>query len=262
MTTSPDDPVRRRLAVGRDVGVLAIELASRRRLRINGTIEALLTDEIRMWCAKAFPTAPSTSSGASHSTRPQRQRARTVSESGRAVDEDRLALVESADTAFVGSLHPTRGVDASHRGGAPGFIRVVDATTLRVADYPGNGMFMTLGNFESRFTSEPGRGRFRARTVRLLFGHLHSSILTWRIRSTRPEAPAAIGISPCESGFKSISRRRVGSCSMPRRSIHRRRHHGNDKVVNRARAAPDQTRHAGTPHGSLPREGIRRRVGL
>jgi uncharacterized protein len=39
-------------------------------------------------------------------------------------------------------------VDASHRGGAPGFIRVVDATTLRIPDYPGNSMFMTLGNFE------------------------------------------------------------------------------------------------------------------
>jgi hypothetical protein len=72
----------------------------------------------------------------------------TISESGRELDEDRRALVEHADTAFVGSLHPRRGVDASHRGGAPGFIRVVDTTTLRVADYPGNGMFMTLGNFE------------------------------------------------------------------------------------------------------------------
>ncbi len=57
-------------------------------------------------------------------------------------------LLERADTAFVGSLHPARGVDASHRGGVPGFIQVVDATTLRVPDYPGNSMFMTLGNFE------------------------------------------------------------------------------------------------------------------
>ena len=61
---------------------------------------------------------------------------------------ERRALIERADTAFVGSLHPARGVDASHRGGAPGFIQVVDATTLRVPDYPGNSMFMTLGNFE------------------------------------------------------------------------------------------------------------------
>src|SRR4051812_47177837 len=36
---SPGDPVRPRLALGRDAGLLAIEFASRRRLRINGTIE-------------------------------------------------------------------------------------------------------------------------------------------------------------------------------------------------------------------------------
>jgi hypothetical protein len=69
------------------------------------------------------------------------------SEWGRTVDEERRALVERADTAFVGSLHPARGVDASHRGGAPGFIQVVDSTTLRVPDYRGNSMFMTLGNY-------------------------------------------------------------------------------------------------------------------
>ena len=57
-------------------------------------------------------------------------------------------LIASADTAFVGSVHPTRGADASHRGGFPGFIKIVDATTLRVPDYPGNSLFMTLGNFE------------------------------------------------------------------------------------------------------------------
>jgi hypothetical protein len=56
-------------------------------------------------------------------------------------------LLERVDTAFVGSVHEARGADVSHRGGAPGFIKVVDATTLRVPDYPGNSMFMTLGNF-------------------------------------------------------------------------------------------------------------------
>src|SRR5262249_16802352 len=66
---------------------------------------------------------------------------------GGVVDEARRALVERADTAFVGSIHPARGADASHRGGAPGFITVVDATTLRVPDYRGNSMYMTLGNF-------------------------------------------------------------------------------------------------------------------
>jgi hypothetical protein len=148
MSVSPDDPVLNRLAIGREVGMLAIELASRRRLRMNGMIGATSDEEIRIVVRESVPNCPKYIQRRQALDMSSAPASPTASESGRAVDEDRLALVESADTAFVGSLHPTRGVDASHRGGAPGFIRVVDATTLRVADYPGNGMFMTLGNFE------------------------------------------------------------------------------------------------------------------
>src|SRR5262249_49525635 len=69
-------------------------------------------------------------------------------ERGVSLDAERRAFLARADTLFVASFHPTRGVDVSHRGGAPGFVRVVDDRTLRVPDYPGNGMFQTLGNFE------------------------------------------------------------------------------------------------------------------
>jgi uncharacterized protein len=148
MSVSPDDPVLNRLAIGREVGMLAIELASRRRLRMNGMIEATSDEEIRIVVRESVPNCPKYIQRRQADDAPSAPASPILSESGRAMDEDRLALVESADTAFVGSLHRTHGVDASHRGGAPGFIRVIDATTLRVADYPGNGMFMTLGNFE------------------------------------------------------------------------------------------------------------------
>lgn len=147
MTTSAEDPVQQRLAIGRDVGVLAIELASRRRLRINGTIDAISTEGIWIVVRESLPNCPKYI---------QRRRPLDVStgdtsppssESGSWVDDERRELVGRADTVFVGSVHPTHGVDVSHRGGAPGFIRVVDRTTLRVPDYQGNGMFMTLGNF-------------------------------------------------------------------------------------------------------------------
>jgi predicted pyridoxine 5'-phosphate oxidase superfamily flavin-nucleotide-binding protein len=148
MAASPEDPVLRRLAIGRDLGILAIEFASRRRLRINGTVERISPDEIGVVVRESVPNCPKyIQRRHPHgvSTTPSRRR---PGEWGRRVDEERRALVARADTAFVGSLHPARGVDASHRGGAPGFIQVVDATTLRVPDYPGNSMFMTLGNFE------------------------------------------------------------------------------------------------------------------
>jgi hypothetical protein len=42
--------------------------------------------------------------------------------------------------------HPAGGADASHRGGNPGFVEVVDGSTLRIPDYSGNSLFNTLGN--------------------------------------------------------------------------------------------------------------------
>jgi hypothetical protein len=145
---SPDEPVRRRLVVGGDVGILAIELSSRRRLRINGTVDATSAGEIGVLvheCVGNCPKYIQRRQPREVSSTPQ---SRAPGEAGCELDEERRGLVERADTAFVGSLHPARGVDTSHRGGAPGFIRVVDRTTLRVPDYPGNSMFMTLGNFE------------------------------------------------------------------------------------------------------------------
>lgn len=148
MAASPDDPVLRRLTIGRDLGILAIDFSSRRRLRISGTIEGISADEIAILVRESVPNCPKyIQRRHSHEASTTRSSPRS-SEWGRTVDDERRALVERVDTAFVGSLHPARGVDASHRGGAPGFIQVVDAKTLRVPDYPGNSMFMTLGNYE------------------------------------------------------------------------------------------------------------------
>ena len=148
MAASPDDPVLRRLVTGRDLGILAIEFASRRRLRISGTVEGISADELGVLVRESVPNCPKYIQRRHPHEISTTPSSRKPSEWGRTVDAERRALVERADTAFVGSLHPARGVDTSHRAGAPGFIQVVEATTLRIPDYPGNSMFMTLGNYE------------------------------------------------------------------------------------------------------------------
>ena len=145
---SPGEPVRERLATGRAVGMLAIELPTRRRLRINGIVESISADEIVVRVRESVPNCPKYIQRREPHDVPATAPSATPSRVGQQIDDERRALVERADTAFVGSLHPSRGVDASHRGGVPGFVLVVDATTLRVPDYPGNSMFLTLGNFE------------------------------------------------------------------------------------------------------------------
>lgn len=37
-------------------------------------------------------------------------------------------------------------MDASHRGGNPGFVEILDDGTLKIPDYQGNSMYNTLGN--------------------------------------------------------------------------------------------------------------------
>jgi predicted pyridoxine 5'-phosphate oxidase superfamily flavin-nucleotide-binding protein len=71
----------------------------------------------------------------------------------RALERERMTaadrrLVATADTFFIATAGPD-GADASHRGGSPGFVTVHDDVHLRFPDYPGNTMYMTLGNLEA-----------------------------------------------------------------------------------------------------------------
>ena len=69
----------------------------------------------------------------------------TVQQSN-ALNAAQQTWVQQADTFFIGSFHPEGGADASHRGGNPGFVKVLDEKTLLWPDYIGNNMFNTLGN--------------------------------------------------------------------------------------------------------------------
>lgn len=59
--------------------------------------------------------------------------------------DDRTQLA-AADTLFLASFYPEHGVDATHRGGAPGFVSILDDRSIEIPDYFGNGMFNTFGN--------------------------------------------------------------------------------------------------------------------
>ena len=60
--------------------------------------------------------------------------------------------ISSADTFFIASGHrgdgesATYGMDASHRGGDAGFVRVDGESRLMFPDYAGNNHFNTIGN--------------------------------------------------------------------------------------------------------------------
>lgn len=56
------------------------------------------------------------------------------------------AFIESRDMFFLASVDPQGRPTVSYKGGDPGFVRVVDATTLAFPLFDGNGMFYSAGN--------------------------------------------------------------------------------------------------------------------
>lgn len=60
-------------------------------------------------------------------------------------EKDR-AFIESCPMFFLATAGPEGWPDCSYKGGMPGFVRVLDESTLAFPDYDGNGMFRSLGN--------------------------------------------------------------------------------------------------------------------
>jgi uncharacterized protein len=145
---NPHEPFWANIQTEHQIGMLVIELASRRRLRINGTIAQLTRDRLRLNVLESYPNCPKYIQRrqlvlklSTAATKPCAQ-----PQFGQILTSEQQHWIASADTLFVASAHPNRGVDASHRGGNPGFVQILDGRSLRIPDYAGNSMFNTLGN--------------------------------------------------------------------------------------------------------------------
>ncbi|BDA45470.1 probable 3-ketosteroid-9-alpha-monooxygenase, ferredoxin reductase at C-terminar half [Coccomyxa sp. Obi] len=168
--SSPDDghlcvsPLRKihgdpaRLEVGNYIGTTAVVLETRQRARVNGKIESLSQDELNIAVQNSFFSCPKFI---------QARRLDLLSEELERIDESRPVhkgghelgpaerdLIERADTFFIATGYEGplpdgdghAGLDISHRGGFPGFVRVDGPGTLKWPDYLGNLTFTTLGN--------------------------------------------------------------------------------------------------------------------
>jgi uncharacterized protein len=139
----PGDPIAPAISAGSSVGAVAIDFATRRRNRVNGVVRPAASGfslEVREAfgnCPKyihaytALPDGP-----VSH------ERARTSDQ----LDDRQKRWIEQSETLFLGTTHPDAGADASHRGGAPGFVHVTGPRELVWGDYSGNRLFQSLGN--------------------------------------------------------------------------------------------------------------------
>ncbi|MGE3957401.1 MAG: pyridoxamine 5'-phosphate oxidase family protein [Vicinamibacterales bacterium] len=126
------------------LGMLFIDLGTRRRLRVNGVVERSTNGELRVAVEQAFPNCPKYIQRREGVETAQVVSSRTRS-TGLGAPAGLAAWLSRADTAFLASAGPDGRVDCSHRGGTRGFMRM-DGDAVLVPDYPGNSMFCSLGN--------------------------------------------------------------------------------------------------------------------
>jgi len=147
------DPLANHLVVGIDIGFLGIELHMRRRNRVNGVVRAIAPDGLEVQVSQTFGNCPKYIQARQfqlHSFNPTE--ARPVYPLT-ALEETERGMIGAADTLFIATAYQDKvagaasGVDVSHRGGKPGFVRI-DGNTLTVPDFSGNCHFNTFGNIE------------------------------------------------------------------------------------------------------------------
>lgn len=138
------EPGTELFVAGRPFGALGMDFATRRRNRANGLIAATGEGGLNLRVLQSFGNCP------------QYIQTRAV-EAGPAATQpaeaiafptpEALAQIARADTMFVASNAggDNGGVDISHRGGLPGFVRA-SGEVLTVPDFRGNRFFNTLGN--------------------------------------------------------------------------------------------------------------------
>lgn len=64
----------------------------------------------------------------------------------RAISPDLAAFVARQTSFFIATANPAGQPYIQHRGGPPGFLKVIDHRTLGFADFRGNRQFITQGN--------------------------------------------------------------------------------------------------------------------
>ena len=140
----PGDPLATNLATTEFVGLLAIDLAARRRMRINARLKVDAGGGILLHAEQVYANCPKYIQRRMGGVAPRRPAGDKPIRGG-ALSADQRSWIATADTFFIATVNPGEGADASHRGGLPGFVQV-EAGRLVWPDYQGNTMFNTLGN--------------------------------------------------------------------------------------------------------------------
>jgi len=146
------DALEGALRPGSDLGLLGIELATRRRNRVNGRVAHHDEEGLVLAVEQSFGNCPQYIHErdwyeAEPASAPEPEHHRKLT-------PKLMRWIEGANTLFIATGHRGEGesaafgMDASHRGGEPGFVRALGPRTLVLPDYAGNNHFNTIGNLQ------------------------------------------------------------------------------------------------------------------
>ncbi|MFK7732215.1 MAG: pyridoxamine 5'-phosphate oxidase family protein [Pseudomonadales bacterium] len=147
------DPLFANLRNGAPVGVVGVELHTRRRNRLSAEVDAISAGSFSLKVRQSFGNCPQYIQARKMLTRSVSEFKVVEMSSNTRLSTEMKTLIQGSDTFFVSSYladesgHASEGVDVSHRGGQAGFVRVDDDHLLTIPDYAGNFHFNTLGNF-------------------------------------------------------------------------------------------------------------------
>lgn len=154
------DPLAQTLQTGAAIGLLGIEPHTRRRNRMNGVVGERHAQGFLVQVSQSFGNCPQYIQAREPQFLGTGDALPAVQLAGQ-LDEAAMQLIRQADTFYIATAHPAahtqpgaatqeparaQGVDVSHRGGKPGFVRVDGPGQLTVPDFLGNFFFNTLGN--------------------------------------------------------------------------------------------------------------------
>jgi uncharacterized protein len=144
------DPFAAALYEGASIGLLGIELPTRRRNRVNGIVTACDASGFTVTVRQAYGNCPKYIQQRGYigaREHPGNVDGATFSD---LEDAEARSLLGRADTMFVASFAPgpdgSPAMDISHRGGKPGFMRLGGDNAITIPDFSGNRYFNTLGN--------------------------------------------------------------------------------------------------------------------
>jgi predicted pyridoxine 5'-phosphate oxidase superfamily flavin-nucleotide-binding protein len=142
-----DDPAASQFIAGAEIGLLGIDLATRRRNRVNGVVTDT-SGGLTIMVEQSFGNCPKYIHRRAWTEIPAGPHRAPTTERLAGLDAAARRQIGAADTFFIATTGGARtgdGADISHRGGPAGFVSVA-GNVLTIPDYRGNRYFNTFGN--------------------------------------------------------------------------------------------------------------------